>query len=350
MKKLLISLSAFALTATLAACGEESTDTETLYVYNWGEYADLETIEMFEEEFGVKVVYDLYDSNETMYQKLKAGSTNYDVAIPSDYMIEKMVKEDMLNELDYSKIPNAEYVDEALLGQPFDPETKYTVPYFYGTVGILYDTTKVKEPVTSWMTLWDEQYAGDIYMYDSQRDSLMVALKALGYSMNTQDASELEEAKQLLIDQGPLVYSYVTDEVIEGMIQSNAALAVVYSGDATYIMDENEDMAYAIPEEGSNVWTDAMVIPKTSENVDLAHEFINFMMRPDIAQMNSEYVMYSTPNTEAQAALAEEEWTQNIAYRPDLNALNNMEAFLDPGEFVSEFDRIWTEVLAEIGN
>ena len=200
----------------------------------------------------------------------------------------------------------------------------------------------------SWSILWDEKYKGNIFMYDSQRDSLMVALKLLGYSMNTQNVEELEEAKQLLIEQRPLVYAYVTDQVIDNMIAGNAALAVVYSGDATYIMDENEDMEYVIPKEGSNMWVDAMVIPSTAQNVDLAHEFINFMQRPDIAQMNTEYVMYSTPNTEVLANVSEDEWTQNEAYSPSQELLDSlpMETFRDPGEFIKKYDDIWTQVLA----
>ncbi len=185
-------------------------------------------------------------------------------------------------------------------------------------------------------------------MYDSQRDSLMVALKLLGYSMNTQSIEELEEAKQLLIDQRPLVYAYVTDQVIDNMIAGNAALAVVYSGDATYIMDENENMEYVIPKEGSNIWVDAMVIPKTAQNVELAHEFINFMQRPEIAKMNTEYVMYSTPNTETLKMVEDQEWTKNEAYSPSEELLDSlpMETFRDPGEFIKQYDDIWTQVLA----
>ena len=240
------------------------------------------------------------------------------------------------------------YISDEYKNLPYDPENLYTVPYFWGTVGILYDTTVVDEPVDSWSILWDEKYKGNIFMYDSQRDSLMVALKLLGYSMNTQNVEELEEAKQLLIEQRPLVYAYVTDQVIDNMIAGNAALAVVYSGDATYIMDENEDMEYVIPKEGSNMWVDAMVIPSTAQNVDLAHEFINFMQRPDIAQMNTEYVMYSTPNTEVLANVSEDEWTQNEAYSPSQELLYSlpMETFRDPGEFIKEYDDIWTQVLA----
>ena len=341
-----LKLLGLSLVAMLAACS--SGDTQKLYVYNVGEYIDPEVLDIFESEFNCKVYYELYDSNETMYQKIKAGGTNYDVAFPSDYMVEKMIKENLVLPLDYSKIPNFEYISDAYKNLPYDPDNLYTVPYFWGTVGILYDKTVVKEPVDSWSILWDEDYKGNIFMYDSQRDSLMVALKLLGYSMNSQDLDQLEEAKQLLIDQRPLVYAYVTDQVIDNMIAGNAALAVVYSGDATYIMDENENMEYVIPKEGSNTWVDSMVIPSTAQNVDLAHEFINFMQRPEIALMNTEYVMYSTPNTETLEMVSEEEWTQNDAYSPSLDLLDflPMETFRDPGEFVREYDDIWTQVLA----
>lgn len=330
----------------LSACSRDT--REKLYVYNVGEYIDREVLNLFEEEFNCKVVYELYDSNETMYQKIKAGGTNYDVAFPSDYMVEKMIKDDLLIPLDYDLIPNFQYIDERYKNLPYDPENSYTVPYFWGTVGILYDQSVIKEPVDSWSVLWDDAYKGNVFMYDSQRDSLMVALKLLGYSMNTHDIEELEEAKQLLIDQRPLVYAYVTDQVIDNMIAGNAALAVVYSGDATYIMDENENMNYVIPKEGSNIWVDSMVIPKTAQNVELAHEFINFMQRPDIALMNTEYVMYSTPNTETLKMVADQEWTQNDAYSPseELLATLPMETFRDPGEFIKQYDDIWTQVLA----
>ncbi|MBS3196983.1 ABC transporter substrate-binding protein [Turicibacter bilis] len=345
MKKVFTLLTcAFVLVLTACSGG----DKEKLNVYNVGEYIDPEVIKIFEKEFDCKVNYEVYDSNETMYQKVKAGGTSYDVVFPSDYMVEKMENEGLLLPLDYSKIPNFEYISDEYKNLPYDPENLYTVPYFWGTVGILYDKTVVTEPVDSWSILWDEKYKGNIFMYDSQRDSLMVALKLLGYSMNTQNVDELEEAKQLLIEQSPLVYAYVTDTVIDGMIAGNAALAVVYSGDATYIMSENEDMEFVIPKEGSNMWVDAMVIPSTAQNVELAHEFINFMQRPDIAQMNTEYVMYSTPNTEALANVTDEEWTQNEAYSPSKELLSSlpMETFRDPGSFITEYDRIWTEVLA----
>ncbi|MDO5794858.1 MAG: ABC transporter substrate-binding protein [Turicibacter sp.] len=345
MKKILTGLTCiFVLILTACSGGEK----EKLNVYNVGEYIDPEVIKIFEKEFNCKVNYEVFDSNETMYQKIKAGGTQYDVAFPSDYMVEKMINEGLVQPLDYDKIPNFEYISDDYKNLPYDPENLYTVPYFWGTVGIIYDTTVVEEPVDSWSILWDDKYKGNIFMYDSQRDSLMVALKLLGYSMNTHNIDELEQAKNLLIEQSPLVYAYVTDTVINSMIQGDAALAVVYSGDATYIMDENENMEYVIPKEGSNIWVDSMVIPSTAQNVELAHEFINFMQRPEIALMNTEYVMYSTPNTEVLEMVAEDEWTQNEAYSPSKELLNSlpMETFRDPGDFIKEYDNVWTQVLA----
>ena len=328
----------------LAGCRADA--RPKLFVYNVGEYMDQSVLVDFEEEYGVRVVYETFDSNETAYQKLKAGTTAYDVVFPSDYMIEKLIKEEMLYELDDAKIPNLKYLDQAFTYLEYDPKNLYSVPYFWGTVGIIYDKTVVKEPVDSWSILWDERYKKDIFMYDSQRDSLMVALKLLGYSLNTHDVGELEAAKQKLIEQSPLVIAYITDVVISNMIAGNAALAVVYSGDAAYIMDENPNMEYVIPRDGSNLWVDAMVIPKTSNHPELAHDFINFMLRPEIGLRNTEYVMYSTPNLAVLQELKEEEWTANDAFNPDLKGFSNLEMFRDPGEFVAEYDRIWIEVLA----
>ncbi|HAX73693.1 MAG TPA: spermidine/putrescine ABC transporter substrate-binding protein [Firmicutes bacterium] len=331
----------------MAACSKSG--VRTLYVYNWGEYVNPQVIKQFEQEYDVKVVYDTFDSNETMYQRVKAGGTHYDVVFPSDYMVEKMSTENLLIPLDHELLTNKEEIGADYLNLEFDPNNQYSMPYFWGTVGILYDKTIVKEDVNSWSILWDKTYTDQIYMYDSQRDSLMVALKLLGYSANTKEISQLEDAKEKLIEQRPLVYAYVTDTVIESMISSNAALAVVYSGDATYIMSENENMEYVLPKEGTNIWVDNMVIPKTSKQVELAHEFINFMMRSDIALLNTEYVMYSTPNVKTLEMLDGEEWTENDAYRPDQSVLKSIgvETFRDPKEFVSEYDRIWTEVLAQ---
>ena len=343
MKKLLGIL---ILALILGAC-QGNAGRETLFVYNWGEYMDPDVIRLFEKEFNVRVVYDTFDSNETMYQVLRAETTRYDVVFPSDYKIERMIGQGMLLPLNFERIPNFTYVYENLRDLPFDPENTYSVPYFWGTVGIVYDTSVVNTTVDSWGILWNPDYAGQIYMYDSQRDSLMVALKYLGYSLNTTDMEELEAARDLLIEQSPLVIAYVTDHVIMSMIAGNGALAVVYSGDAAYIMSENPNMNFAIPKEGTNFWVDAMVIPANAQNPELAHEFINFMHRPDIAEMNTRHVMYSTPNTAALAAVLDEEWAQNSAYNPPQHLLDSipLEMFRDPGDFLEIYDRIWSEVL-----
>jgi len=339
----------FVLAAVLLGCGKAD-QRPKIFVYNVGEYIDQDTLRDFEAEYGVRVMYETFDSNETAYQKLKAGTTAYDVVFPSDYMIEKMLKEGMLQKLDFSQIPNFELIAPEFKNLGYDPHNAYSVPYFWGTVGIVYDSNIVEGPVDSWSVLWDQRYAKDIFMYDSQRDSLMVALKLLGYSLNTHETAELEAAKELLIEQSPLVIAYITDVVISQMIAGNAALAVVYSGDAAYIMDENDSMDYVIPKEGSNLWVDAMVIPVTSHNPDLAHAFINFMLRPDVGLRNTEYVMYSTPNTAVMEALEGEGWTENDAFHPDLSRYSNLEMFKDPGEFVAEYDRIWIEILAGARN
>lgn len=332
-----------------ACFGCEADTRPTLFVYNVGEYIDQQTVLDFEAEYDVRVVYETFDSNETAYQKLKAGTTAYDVVFPSDYMIEKLIAEDMLYKLDFESLPNFGNVLPAFKNLDYDPKNLYSVPYFWGTVGIVYDRSVVEEPVDSWGILWDERYKKDIFMYDSQRDSLMVALKYLGYSLNSQNVGELEAAKALLTQQSPLVIAYITDVVISNMIAGNAALAVVYSGDAAYIMDENPNMAYVIPKEGSNLWVDAMVIPKTSQNPELAHQFINYMLRPDVGLANTEYVMYSTPNRLVLEELEGEEWTENDAFNPDL-ADYSLEMFRHPGEFLVEYDRIWIEILAGAKN
>ncbi len=358
MQKIIIGLFlfiSFFIVFTLSNSKVNAEEKITLNVYNWGEYIGEDVISLFEEEYpNVEVNYTTYDSNETMYTMLTAGDANYDVIIPSDYMIERLIKENRLVELDKTKIPNYSNISESII-EKLDEEygenfNKYTVPYFFGTVGILYDTTKVTKTVDSWSILWDKDYKKEIFMYDSQRDSLMVALKLLGYSMNSTNKDELNEAKEKLIAQKPLVYSYVTDSVIDQMIRSEAALAVVYSGDAAYIMSENEDMEYVIPKEGTNFWIDSMVIPTTSQNVDMAHKFIDFMCDPEIALANTEYVMYSSPVESVFNEVVGEEWADNIAYNPEVIDVFGgdirTEVFRDPGEFVKVYDEVWQEVLA----
>lgn len=318
---------------------------ETLTVYNWAEYIDESVLRQFEKEYGVKVIYETFSTNEDMYVKLKSGGANYDVVFPSDYMIERMIKEDMLAKIDMSNIDNYKYIDDIFKNLDFDPNNEYSVPYMWGTLGILYDEKIVTEPVDSWSILWNEKYKGQILMLDSQRDSIGVALKKLGFDLNAKNVRELELAKEELIKQKPLVMAYIVDEVKDMMIGGEAALAVVWSGEAVVIIEEGEDFNYTIPKEGSNVWFDNMVIPKTVKNKELAEEFINFMTRPEIAFKNTNYIGYSTPNTGAMEMLDEEIRNNEAAYPSD-EIIRNCEVFLDPGDFLKEYDRVWTEFKA----
>ena len=345
MKKTLrlVLLSIVILTMVLVSSGCNKEDKIVLNVYNWGDYIDETVIEDFEKEFNIKVNYEDFATNEEMYVKIKSGGTDYDVVFPSDYMIEKMIKEDLLLKLDMANIPNYENIDDRFKNLDFDPNNEYSVPYMWGTVGILYNQKIVQEPVDSWDILWDSKYKGQILMLDSQRDSIAVALKKLGYSMNSRNLQELEEAKEELINQKPLLLAYVGDEVKDMMIGEEAALAVVWSGDAVYMMEENEDLRYVVPKEGSNYWFDNMVIPKTSNNKKEAEMFINYMSRPDVALKNTRYIGYSTANAETMKLLEPDEINNEVAYPSD-DVINNCEVFLDPGEFIKEYDRIWTDV------
>lgn len=326
------------------------TDSNEVYVYNWGEYIDPETIVMFEEETGIKVVYEEFDTNESMYPKVESGSSAYDVICPSDYMVKKMIDNDLLQELDYSNMPNAvsnigvQYYEQAA---QYDPGNKYCVPYCWGTVGILYNKTMVDEPVTSWSILWDEKYSNNILMQESVRDSFMVALKLNGFSMNTLNEEELQIAKQSLIDQKPLVQAYVIDQVRDKMIGGEAALGVIYSGEAIYTQQENADLAYVIPEEGTNVWIDGWVIPKNAPNKKNAEKFIDFMCRADIALMNFEYITYSTPNDAAKELIEDESIRNSEIAFPDLTKYNNLETYIYLGEDGDAlYNSLWKEAMS----
>ncbi len=353
MKKLIATvLCGFLTLSALTACGSDSGAgvNGEVYVYNWGEYIDPDTIDMFEEETGIKVIYDEYETNEIMYPKVEAGASTYDIICPSDYMIEKMISNDLLQELNWDNLPNAKanigasYYDEAA---QFDPGNKYCIPYCWGTVGILYNKTMVDEPITSWSVLWDEKYADNILMQDSVRDAFMVALKKNGYSMNTLSEAELEIAKQDLIKQKPLVQAYVVDQVRDKMIGDEAAIGVIYSGEAIYTQRENANLEYVIPEEGSNVWIDGWVIPKNAKNVANAEKFIDFMCRPDIALMNFDYITYSTPNEAARELIEDEDIRNSTIAFPDLTQYNNLETFKYLGEEGDElYNSLWKEVMS----
>jgi len=331
------------LSLALTGCGKEQ---PVLYVYNWGDYIDESILEEFEKETGIKVVYDTFSTNEDMYVKIKSGGSNYDVIFPSDYMVTRMINEGMLLEIDLEKIPNHVHIDPKLMGADYDPKNEYTLPYMWGTLGILYNTTMVEEgEVESWDVLWDAKYAKNILMLDSQRDSIGAALLKLGYSINTKDPRELAEAAELLKQQKPLVLAYVVDEGKDKMVAGEAALALTWSGEAMYAIAENPDLSYAIPKEGTNLWFDVMAIPKGAKNVEAAHKFMDFLNRPEIALRNAEYTGYSTPNLAAWEMLPEEVRNDPRAY-PSEEVLANTEVFVSLGETLKEYDRIWTEVKA----
>lgn len=338
------------LSFTLTGCGSSSGENGRVVVYNWGEYIDPETIEMFEEETGIKVIYDEYETNEMMYPRVEAKVFSYDVICPSDYMIQKLIENDLLEEINFDNIPNIKNIGEQYMEQArgFDPENKYAVPYCFGTVGILYNKTMVTEPIDSWAVLWDEQYADNILMQDSVRDAFMVALKLNGNSMNTLDPDELDAAKKLLIRQKPLVQAYVIDQVRDKMIGNEAAIGVIYSGEAIYTQSENPDLEYVIPKEGTNVWIDAWAITKDAPNKENAEKFINFMCREDIALMNFEYITYATPNTAARELIEDDEIRNSSIAFPDFSQYNNLETFHYLGEEGDElYNSLWKEVKSE---
>ncbi len=329
MKKLLALLLSSAL--LLTGCGgsstPESSDTEkvtgfegqTLKLYNWGEYVGENVISNFEEKYDCQVINELFDSNEMMYTKLQAGD-KYDVLVPSDYMIERLLKEDMLQPVDKSKIPNLADLADGVKNLEYDPDNTYSVPYFWGTVGLVYNKTNIDPTVIEekgWDILKDQTYKGNIYMYDSERDSFMVALKALGYSMNTENEDEINQAYEWLMEvNNTMEPSYVTDEVIDAMANGTKDIAVVYSGDAAYILSENPDMGYCMPSVGTNKWSDAMVIPKNAENPALANEFINYILEYEPSKDNSVTVGYASSNKDVLNDLSTNDFADNEAYLP----------------------------------
>ncbi|GAB6149394.1 spermidine/putrescine ABC transporter substrate-binding protein [Clostridium novyi A str. BKT29909] len=328
---------------SLSGCGKGK---DTLNVYNWGDYIDESVIKEFEKEYNVKVNYETFATNEDMYVKIKKGGTDYDVLVPSDYMITKMINENMLEKIDMNNIPNYKDIPSKFKNLAFDPKNEYSVPYMWGTVGIIYNTKLIKDNIDSWDALWNPKYKGQILMVDSQRDAIAVALKKLGYSMNTTNKAELEKAKQELIKQKPLVHAYVGDEVKDLMTDEEGAIAVVWSGDAVTMMKNNKNLRYVIPKEGSNLWFDNMVIPKGSKHKKEAEMFINFMTRPDIALKNVRYIGYSTPNTKTLEMMTPEERNNKTAYPEDAK-IKKCDVFVDLGDFIKEYDRAWTEIKAK---
>ena len=346
MKKILaLMLAAIMTTACFAGCG--TSDTEIIgevNVFNWGEYIDEDLLQQFTDETGIKVNYQTFDSNEIMYSKLKSGAASFDVIIPSDYMISRMIEEDMLEKLNFENIPNFDDIMETMKNPEYDPANEYSVPYTWGTVVLIYNTTLVDEAdTTSWDILWNEKYKGQILMFDNSRDAMGIALKLLGYSMNTTDEAELQAAADLLSTQKDVLQGYAMDQILQKLPSGDAAIAPYYAGDYITMVEENPDLAYSIPAEGTNLFTDAMCIPKGAENKEYAEMFINFMTRTDVAAQNIEYIGYSTPVQSVYDDLDEE--TKNSVSYPSQDALANTEVFINlPSDTLELYDKLWIDI------
>lgn len=321
--------------------------TEQVIIYNWGEYIDPEVLDMFEEETGIQVIYEEFETNEIMYPKIQSGAIAYDLVCPSDYMIQKMIQNDLLQPLNFDNIPNAKNIGQVYYekSRQFDPDNQYSIPYCWGTVGILYNTKMVEEPIDSWTVLWDTQYKDNILMQDSVRDAFAVALKTLGYSLNSTSIHELTQAKDLLVQQKPLVQAYVIDQVRDKMIGNEAAIGVIYSGEAIYTQTENPDLAYVVPKEGSNMWIDSWVMPKNAPNKENAEKFLDFLCSPEIALMNFEYITYSTPNEKARELIEDPAIRNSEIAFPGDSILSRCETFTYLGEDADEvYNQLWREV------
>ncbi|SES70684.1 spermidine/putrescine transport system substrate-binding protein [[Clostridium] polysaccharolyticum] len=329
----------------LTGCGKKY----DLYIYNWGQYIDEDVLKIFEKETGLSVSYEEFETNEAMYPKVANGAGDYDVICPSDYMIQKMIEEDLLAPINYDNIPNIKYIGKKYMEQSeaFDPGNLYSVPYCWGTVGIIYNKKMVKEPVDSWSILWDEKYYDNVLMQNSVRDAFGITLKWLGYSLNSTDPKELKEARDKLIEEKKkgLVQAYVVDQVRDKMLDNSAALGVIYSGEASYTISENPDLAYAVPKEGTNSWIDSWVIPKNSKHKKAAEQFINFLCRPDIALKNFEYICYSTPNIAVRDMLEDEALKNDEILFPSEDVLKNTETYQYLGEEMDQkYYELWKEV------
>lgn len=355
-KKLVCTTLTFALLCgLLTACGSASSDTgasgETITVLNYGKYIDEDAIKQFEEETGITVKYEEYESPEEMYTKYKAGSISYDVICSSEYMVEKLINEGEVLEMDYPGMENYGNLDPAILelNTSYDKDHTYSVPYFYGTLGLLYDTTKVDASVvSSWDCLWNPTYEDEVIMENSVRDTFAPALISLGYSLNDTDETHLKEALDILKQQKDdgIVYAYYVDETCDAMIGEEAAIALCYSGEAAVAMEENENLSYAIPEEGSNLWIDSWFVPKSCQNQEGALKFLNFVCRDDIAEKNFEYVLYSSPITSVTENMADE-YKEDPSICPDEDAVSKCEIYSAlSDEDTAKYSMLWQELLA----
>ncbi len=322
---------------------------QTLKIYNAGEYINLALLDEFEQKYNCNIVYETFESNEMMYTKLSSGE-KYDILIPSDYMIERLIAEEYLAPIDWNLITNKDGLMPEVMNKSYDEGNVYSVPYFWGTVGIIYDKTVVDEAdlADGWELLNNKKYAGNVYMYDSERDSFMVALKALGYSMNTHDENEISKAYNWLVDQRENMQPiYAGDDVIDNMISGNKAMAVVYSGDASYMISENENLEYFTPEQGTNLWCDAMVMTKTCENTELAHEFIDFIISEDAAIANTEEVGYTSPVQAAFDEMVDGDYAEITSYIPDTNNPNSEIFAYQDSDIKKVYAELWTKIKSQ---
>ncbi|WP_053373021.1 ABC transporter substrate-binding protein [Paenibacillus sp. FJAT-27812] len=338
-----VSLGLIYLTSYLNSSEGYSGDN-TLTIYNWGDYVDPELLERFEEETGIKVIYQTFDSNEAMMTKIEQGGTTFDVSIPSEYAISKMKEEGVLLKLDHSKLPNLKYIDPRFMNLSFDPDNAYSIPYFWGTVGIIYNPELVGElDFSSWNDLWDKSLRNQILLLDGAREVMGMGLNSLHYSLNDTNEAHLQEAKAKLLQMTPNVKAIVGDEIKMLLANEEAAVGLVWSGDASEIMGENDKLDYVVPEEGSNLWFDNMVIPKTARNIEGAHQFINFMLDPEVAAQNAEYVGYSTPNEAAMALLPEEIATDDRFY-PNEELTGRLEVYDNLGKrMLAHYNELFLE-------
>lgn len=345
-----LALAVIGTVAAAAGCAGSAAgeDDNTLVIFNYGDYIGRETIQMFEEETGIEVKYEEYITPEDMYTKYQSGGINYDLICTSDYMIERMIRDGEAQVIDTSQMEYMDNIDQKYMDfcKAFDPENQYAIPYFFGTVGILYNEKMVDEEVDSWSVLWNEKYKNQIIMENSVRDAFIVPLKWKGHSINTTDRQALLEAQSLLMEQKPLLAAYLVDETKDAMISGDAALSVIYSGDAVVAIEENEDLTYVVPKEGTNIWFDCWMIPKTARHKEAAEKFIDFMNRPDVAMMNFDYIWYGTPNKAVYEEL-DEESQQDPTVFPDDETMSKCEVYRYLGEEMDSFySRLWKELKA----
>jgi len=336
------ALLVYAADAMSATGGKSGKDTLT--IFNWGEYIDPDLLKQFEKETGIHVIYETFDSNEAMMTKIKQGGTAYDIAVPSEYMIEKMKEEHLLLPLDKSKIPNLKNIDPYFLDLPFDDNNEYSVPYFWGTVGIVYNPDLVGNlDFSSWEDLWDPSLKRKVFLVDGAREVIGMGLNSLGHSLNSLDDQELRQATDKLITLAPNVKAIIGDEITPLMINNEAAVALTWSGQAADMLFENEDLDFAVPEEGSNLWFDNMVIPKTSKNIDGAHAFINFMLKAESGAQNADYVGYSTPNLAAMSLMDKEVVTDERFY-PSEEQRKTLEVYKNLGpDYLGKYNELFLE-------